>query len=444
MSPDLHQAEMNLIKALHDNPEEFISIPQSPDEILGWFDDLMNRQIASEYFKAIQEHGEMATYYAEKAVRSLQDAVQGIGRRLDECILPEVTILPSEAISTLSSRSAFHGLETMLRHWKANPADGLDYAGKLHKATGEILKHYTPQKLEYVTAADACHAALDAIEAGFDGTEDGRLDGLGTGVFSLDEKLGPIRPGMLIIVAGRPGAGKSALISQMFHQATYERNEPACAVNMELPIEEQAARIISVEHMTGQSIENVVFNLKHGRVSMPQLSRAVESFKKIPGYFITNTSMTIDNVEAMARMMAREKGAKYLFVDYLTLIAGQNSRGRDHSFFSEVAQRLKALAIREKIAVVAAAQFNRESSKAQRPPALHDLRESGGIEQAADKAIGLWLREPEKKDEGERIEISPGVYHARAIIMKNRQGPQGSIIDLAFNGITGRFNQFEN
>jgi replicative DNA helicase len=308
------------------------------------------------------------------------------------------------------------------------------------------------------------HAATDAVNIAIAAYQrDGGLAGLATGFADLDKKLGGLHRSDLLIVAGRPSMGKTALATNIaFNIARAHRRGRLPgggegSVNggvvgffsLEMSAEQLAARVLS------EAAEVPSEQIRRGDMTEGEFRRFVEAAKALEScpLFIDDTpALPIAQLAARARRLKRTHGLDVLFVDYLQLVRPATSRESRVNEVSEITQGLKAIAKELDIPVVALSQLSRQvENREDKRPQLSDLRESGSIEQDADVVMFVF-REEYYRERGkpaeDRVEEMAKWQDAMArvsgkaevIIGKQRHGPIGTV-ELAFEG---RFTRFGN
>jgi replicative DNA helicase len=243
---------------------------------------------------------------------------------------------------------------------------------------------------------------------------------------SLNRLLnGGLRPGMLAILASRPGEGKTALGSSI-GEAMAANGLPTLLLSQEMPDGELVDRTIS---RMGGIDYGTVQSGKLDQDAWSRLSDAVERGSRLPFFVDDQASLRLSDIRAKARAV---KGLKVLLLDYLQLCASTRRDGNRNSEIEEISRGLKTLAKDMGIAVIALSQLNRQvEQRANKRPNLSDLRDSGAIEQDADVVMFLWpVRE--LAAEGRRI-VGLGVD-------KNRQGKKGEL-GLDFFGAMQRWRE---
>ena len=249
--------------------------------------------------------------------------------------------------------------------------------------------------------------------------------GVPTGFTDLDKLTSGLQPSDLIVVAGRPSMGKTALCMNI---AQYVGNlnsgtAPVGIFSLEMSKEQLVTRLLSSESEVGQS------KLRTGSLSGTDWQRLAQAAGKLceASIFIDDSpGLTVLELRARARRLKKEHGLSLLIIDYLQLMKGRNNSERREQEISEISRSLKGLAKELNIPVIAISQLNRMvESREDRRPRLSDLRESGAIEQDADVIVFIYRDEVYNKND----EATKGI--AEAIIGKQRNGPTDTV-RLAF------------
>ncbi|QNM83734.1 replicative DNA helicase [Sphingomonas sabuli] len=294
-------------------------------------------------------------------------------------------------------------------------------------------------------ARDAVATAEKALNSG------GHLSGITTGLESLNAKIGGLHNSDLVIVAGRPGMGKSALGTNMAFAAARrwlrdveDGIEPdksagaaAALFSLEMSADQLATRILA--ETSGISSEN----LRMGKISKQEfksLARAAAELESLPLYIDDTPGLTIAALRARARRLKRQKGIGLIVVDYLQLLQGTGRNGNDNRVneISEISRGLKTLAKELQVPVIALSQLSRAvEQREDKRPQLSDLRESGSIEQDADMVLFIYREEyylaASKPEDGhpdlpEWQEKMARVYElAEIIVAKQRHGATGKV-----------------
>ncbi len=315
-------------------------------------------------------------------------------------------------------------------------------------------------KLEggFISFSTAAGIAAEMINAAV--KRGGGLAGLPTGLAELDYKLGGLRKSDLIILAGRPSMGKTALATNIaFNVARNHGKErrgdeaPKGGVvgffSLEMSSEQLANRILAAESRIRSN------ELLAGRIEEDEFRRFLEvahELERIPLYIDDTPALSISSLAARARRLKRQKGLDLLVVDYLQLVRpATTSRGDNRvQEVSEITQGLKAIAKELDIPVLALSQLSRKvEDREDKRPQLADLRESGSIEQDADVVMFVYreeyyhlrLKPAEDSDRFPDWQQKAEKLHGRAevIIGKQRHGPIGNV-ELHFEDKFTRFS----
>ena len=280
----------------------------------------------------------------------------------------------------------------------------------------------------------------------------GHLSGLTTGLESLNGKIGGMHKSDLIIVAGRPGMGKSALGTNIAFaaakrfvrdvedgiEAAKSAGAPTAIFSLEMSADQLATRILAEE--SGISSEN----LRMGKISQQEfrgLARAAAELQSLPLYIDDTPGLTIAALRARARRLKRQKGIGFIVIDYLQLLQGSGKgSAADNRVqeISEISRGLKQLAKELDIPVMALSQLSRAvEQREDKRPQLSDLRESGSIEQDADMVWFIYrgdyyLASKQPADDHPDFaawqEEMQRIYgQAEVIIAKQRHGATGKI-----------------
>lgn len=314
--------------------------------------------------------------------------------------------------------------------------DLLDNAeAKLYEVTQGNIKKSSETAQELVIQAKkkieeiSNKAGMSGIPSGFD-----KLDKLTSGWQESD----------LIIIAARPGMGKTALTLSMARNIAVNNNIPVAFFSLEMASIQLITRLISSE--TGLSSEK----LRTGRLEKhewEQLNVKVKSLEKAPLFIDDSPSLSIFDLRAKSRRLASQHGIKLIIVDYLQLMttgSGVKGGNREQEI-STISRNLKALAKELSIPVIALSQLSRavETRGGSKRPLLSDLRESGAIEQDADIVSFIYRPEYYKIDEWDDEERSPTDGQAEFIVAKHRNGGLDSI-RMKFIAHLGKFDNLDD
>ncbi|KGO79109.1 MULTISPECIES: replicative DNA helicase [Flavobacterium] len=272
------------------------------------------------------------------------------------------------------------------------------------------------------------------------------LSGVATGFHDLDKLTSGWQPSDLIIIAARPGMGKTAFVLSMARNIAIDFNHGVAVFSLEMSSVQLITRLISSE--TGLSSEK----LRTGKLEKhewEQLSIKVKDLEKAPLYIDDTPSLSIFDLRAKARRLASQYGIRMIIIDYLQLMtaggaAGKNGGNREQEI-STISRNLKALAKELNVPVIALSQLSRavETRGSSKRPLLSDLRESGAIEQDADIVSFIYRPEYYKIDEWDDEERSPTQGQAEFIVAKHRNGGLDNI-RLKFVGSLGKFDNLDD
>jgi replicative DNA helicase len=259
------------------------------------------------------------------------------------------------------------------------------------------------------------------------------VTGVPTGYADLDEKTSGLQPGDLVIVAGRPSMGKTALAINMAENVALEAGLPVAVFSMEMAATQLVMRLLGSLGRLDQH------RLRTGRLQdddWQRLTAAVGRLNEAPIHIDETPALNALEVRARSRRLHRQYGKLGLIVvDYLQLMSASSEGENRATEISEISRSLKALAKELNVPVIALSQLNR--SLEQRPnkrPVMSDLRESGAIEQDADLILFIYRDEVYNPD-------SPEKGIAEIIIGKQRNGPIGTV-KLTFRGENTRFENY--
>ncbi|MEO7277561.1 MAG: replicative DNA helicase [Sphingomicrobium sp.] len=297
--------------------------------------------------------------------------------------------------------------------------------------------------------ADATKEALAMAERALN--SGGHLSGFTTGLENLNAKIGGLHKSDLIIIAGRPGMGKSALGTNIAFAAAKRfladreveiepdksAGAPVALFSLEMSADQLATRILAEQ--SGISSEN----LRMGKISQQefrQLARAAAELQTLPFYIDDTPGLTIAALRTRARRLKRQKGVGVIVVDYLQLLQGSGRSSSDNRVqeISEISRGLKQLAKELDVPVIALSQLSRQvEQREDKRPQLSDLRESGSIEQDADIVMFIYREDyylaskqpaddhPDFTKWKEEMERAYGT--AEVIVAKQRHGSTGKI-----------------
>lgn len=313
-------------------------------------------------------------------------------------------------------------------------------------------------KGSFITLRDSVITAIAHAEKAF--KTEGHVTGVTTGLLDMDKKLGGFQNSDLLILAGRPSMGKTALATNMAFNAAKRYAESGGAegarvgfFSLEMSADQLATRILADQSgISGDAI-------RKGNIKQDDFRAFVEASQKlsqIPFYIDDVPALTIGAIRTRARRLKRQHGLDLLVIDYLQLLRGTGSRQSESNRVlevSEITRGLKAIAKELQIPVLALSQLSRQvEQREDKRPQLSDLRESGSIEQDSDVVMFVYREEyylsraePEPGTEKhmkwqENMERSHNI--GECIIAKQRHGPIGTV-RLHFNPNLTRFSDLD-
>jgi replicative DNA helicase len=294
---------------------------------------------------------------------------------------------------------------------------------------------------------------------------DGALAGVTSGLVDVDTMLGGLHPSDLLILAGRPSMGKTALATNIafnaaytYHQTGGEQGAVVGFFSLEMSAEQLATRVISEQTQISSD------SIRKGKITTPEFDRLVagsQALHDIPIFIDDTPALTVSALRTRARRLKRSHKLGLIVVDYLQLISGSGTSRNDGRVqeVSEITRGLKTLAKELDLPVIALSQLSRAvEQREDKRPMLSDLRESGSIEQDADVVMFIFREEYYLERRGasqhenesddkfflrqqrneERLEKVRNI--AEVIIAKQRHGPVGTV-ELQF---TGKFTRFSD
>src|SRR5690348_3916028 len=310
--------------------------------------------------------------------------------------------------------------------------------------------------------SNALTTAIDMAAHAFQ--RDGKLSGIATGLDDLDRMMGGLQSSDLIILAGRPGMGKTSLATNIAYnvaKAWHGEVKPdghTHTVNggvvgffsLEMSAEQLATRIIS------EQTEIPSNQIRRGSITEAEFEKIKDysiELQNLPLYVDETGGISVAQLAARARRLKRQRGLDLIVIDYLQLLSGSTKRSNENRVqeITEITTKLKALAKELNTPVIALSQLSRQvESRDDKRPQLSDLRESGSIEQDADVVMFVYreeyyhqMRKPLESNREKFAEwlAEADKVHGKAevIIGKQRHGPTGTI-ELQFDAAVTRFS----
>jgi replicative DNA helicase len=266
--------------------------------------------------------------------------------------------------------------------------------------------------------------AINEIEDSFNNK--GAIRGLGVGFPDFDWMTHGLKAGQMVVIAARPGVGKTSLAMNMAENVAVDQKHPVGVFSLEMTAKElihrmacSRARVDSSNAQSGELTER----------NFADLHFSTKAIATSPLHICEKGGLTISQLSARARRMYQRYRLKLLVIDYLQLMSSRNKGNRNEQI-TEISNGVKALAKDLRIPIVVLSQLNRDVDKSDREPKMADLRDSGSIEQDAD-IIGLLSPQGKPEEENQRIDL---------LVPKHRGGPVGKV-KLLFNK---RLTKFES
>jgi replicative DNA helicase len=282
---------------------------------------------------------------------------------------------------------------------------------------------------QYAPLNVSLEAAVTEME--FAEKNDGEIVGVPTGIFELDTMTHGLHAGQLVILAARPGVGKSTFALDIARNASIKHKMPSLFFSLEMGKSEIAMRLLSSES------DIYLQSMRKGTMSRDDWKKMANvrgAISDAPLYIDDSPNLTLAEIRSKARRLTKDLGLKLIVIDYLQLLSSGKKVESRQQEVSEFSRSLKLLAKELEIPVIAIAQLNRGSEeKKDKKPELHHLRESGSLEQDADVVILL-----HREDMGQKEHARAG--EADIIVAKQRNGPTGTVICL----FQGQYSKFVN
>ncbi len=310
----------------------------------------------------------------------------------------------------------------------------IGYAGEgqvddvVDQAQAEVYKVTEKRTSEdYAPLSDIMHHVLDEIEA--IGNREAGLYGVPTGFADFDDLTNGLHNGQMIIVAARPGVGKSTLALDLCRAASIQNNLASVFFSLEMTRSEITMRLLSAEakvplnHIrTGQMTDD----------DWARLARKMGEVESAPMFIDDSPNMTMMEIRAKARRLKQRHDLRLVVIDYMQLMTSGRKVESRQIEVSEFSRQIKLLAKELEVPIIALSQLNRgPEQRSDKRPLISDLRESGSLEQDADMVILLHREDMYEKE-------SPRAGEADLIVAKHRNGPTRDLV-VAFQGHYSRF-----
>ena len=307
----------------------------------------------------------------------------------------------------------------------------------------------------FVTFKDALKETIDMATAAY--KNDQGIVGVPSGLTDLDDRLGGLHKQDLVIIAGRPSMGKTALATNIAFNASLniKKNNLKTSVaffSLEMSSEQLSTRILSEQSRIKSN------DIRRGKINQDDFERFIEASKNLetlPLHIDDTPSITISALSNRARRLKRKEGLDLVVIDYIQLMKSSGYRNESRVLeIAEITQGLKALAKELDVPVLALSQLSRQvEQREDKKPQLSDLRESGSIEQDADVVMFVFReqyyleKQEPKPGTAEHVEwqekMSQIHNEAEILIGKQRHGPTG-VIKLEFESAFTKFKDATN
>jgi replicative DNA helicase len=254
--------------------------------------------------------------------------------------------------------------------------------------------------------------------------------GVASGFRDVDSLLSGMQPGNLIVVAARPGVGKSSFVTNLARNVAVDSSKPVAMFSLEMSRWEIGMRLLCAEARVPWDL---IRNKRVGAEDWSRIAQAADTLHEAPLFIVDSGNVTLVDIRAKARRLAaRKAGLGLIIVDYLQLMSHTRRVDNRQQEIAEISRGLKMLAKELSIPVIAVSQLNRDPERRQdKRPQLSDLRESGAIEQDADVVMFIHRDDSDPAKKG----------LADLIVAKHRNGPTDTI-SLTFLPHLTQFRNF--
>lgn len=289
-------------------------------------------------------------------------------------------------------------------------ADIAELVDRAQAAVYDVTEHKASE--DYVVLEELLQPTMDEIDA--IAAHGGVSMGVPTGYLDFDAVTNGLHPGQMIIVAGRPGSGKSTVALDILRSCAVTQGMPGVLFSLEMSKSEVVMRLLSAEARIKLA------DMRSGRMSdddWTRLARRMAEIAEAPLYVDDSPNLTMMEIRAKARRLKQRHGLKLIVIDYLQLMtSGKKVESRQQEV-SEFSRQLKLLAKELEVPLIAVAQLNRgPEQRTDKKPQVADLRESGSLEQDADMVV--LVHRPDAYDRDD-----PRAGEADLILGKHRAGP---------------------
>ncbi len=316
-------------------------------------------------------------------------------------------------------RQLIEAATEVARQGYEEPEDAVSFLDRAEQAILEISRRQ--QRQGFVPLRTVLNQTFESIERLYD--RQGIPSGVPTGFVDFDHKTAGLQRSDLVILAGRPSMGKTALALNIARNVAVREQVPVAVFSLEMSKEQLATRMLCAEaKIDGSKVRSGYLK----KTDFPKLTKAADVLSRAPIFIDDSPGMHVREMRGKARQMKLEHNIELVIVDYLQLMQGSGKVENRVQEISEISRSLKQLAKELSIPVLALSQLNRGvENRPDKRPMLADLRESGAIEQDADLIAFIYREEFYFRDKPECR------GKAELIIGKQRNGPIGTV-DLIF------------
>lgn len=406
------------------------------------WDDISDRVDERDFFRAehklIFRHiGKLIEAGADVDVVTVAESVERTGK-LDK--IGGLPYLGSIAQNTPSAANIKTYADIVRRKWKEREFMAMvvelqstaeseqPIQEKIEIAVSLLTALADDKKDEPERLSEAASRAIETLDRRF--SNGGDIHGLKTHLIDFDRKTGGLHAGDLVIVAGRPSAGKTAFVTNIGENVAIIGGGAVLMFSLEMSSEQLATRAIA---SAGSVSLNVMRSAKLMDDDWGRLTNAVGKISDAKFFIDQNTGITASQMHSRARRIKRKHGLDLIIVDYLQLMAdGGDTRNNE---LASITRKFKLMAKDLGVPVICLSQLSRKvEDRADKRPMMSDLRDSGAIEQDADVIVMMYREEYYNKD-------TPNKGMAEANIVKQRMGETGTV-RLSFQGEYSRFGNF--
>lgn len=403
-----------------------LAVELNPD----WFYDLRNRAIAEKMIDMACEGKPINTRSIYSECKEVAGAIEIVSQAIDA--VPSSYDFPFWKHKLIDH----HGMREIIKLStdvcsKSYDATPDEFAAIIDDYERDVLQIRQKVTNEEVTEVNM-KSALESLSSDYEqAVERGMPLGIQSGYGDLDNIIEGFKDSELTYLAARPSVGKTSLGLNIIEKIAIDNGVSTGMFSLEMPVKELIHRMTC-------SIARIDSNeLKRGKISGEDIKKIQTSFVKIlssPFYVVDKPGLTLPKLIGAARRMIHNRKIKILFIDYLGLLKSGSRHAKKHDEIDELSKGLKTLSRELQIPLVVLCQLNRNSATQDRAPMMSDLRESGSLEEDADKIILLHRKKTQEED-------MPSIVDEIDVnVAKHRNGPTGRCL-MMFHKKYTRFEQ---